>query len=98
MEVSVLDQSLALFCAFATIIIRIKCCIAVEMFCTSYRFSARNLFCFVLYSVLYFLKYKSRTCLVLLWLSFCFQTEQLIIMMEKKEGLSVEILSQDKIA
>ena len=26
-------------------------------------------------------------CLELLWLSFCFQTEQLNIIMEKKEGL-----------
>ena len=31
-------------CAFTTIIIRIGCCIAVEMFSTSYQFSERNLF------------------------------------------------------
>ena len=35
-------------------------------------------------------------CLVLLWLSFCFHTEQLNVIMDKKEGLSTEISSQDK--
>ena len=45
LEVSVLHQSLALFYTFAEIIIRIRCCVVVEMFCTSYQFfSERNLF------------------------------------------------------
>ena len=44
LEVSVLYQRLALFCVFATIIIKFGCRIAVEMFCRSYQFSERNLF------------------------------------------------------
>ena len=67
LEVSVLHQSLALFCAFATIIIRIGCCIAIEMLSTSYQFLRKKSICTKVFS-----KYKRRACLVLLWLSFCF--------------------------
>ena len=45
LEVSVLHQSLALFCAFATIITRIRCCIAVEIFRTSYQFLRKKSVC-----------------------------------------------------
>ena len=45
LEVSVPHQSLALFCAFTTIIIRIGCCIAAEMLCTSYEFFRKKPIC-----------------------------------------------------
>ena len=61
LEVSVIYQSLALFCAFTTIIIRIGCCIAVEMFCKKYQFLRKKSICTEV-----FLKYRRRACLVLL--------------------------------
>ena len=45
LEVSVLHQSLALFCAFTTIITTIGCCIAVEMFCKVHSLSSGKVEC-----------------------------------------------------
>ena len=52
-------------------------CIAVEMFCSSYQFSERNLFV---------LKSSENIRDGLVWLFSCFQTEQLSIIMDRSGG------------